>query len=139
MLFWANRVKSALLSPLTGDAMTQSMMRRLSLALFACLLTGSALAEAMPMRTVQYYGDRSVTVPARIERIATSWNAQNSIIAMLGYGDRIVATTKIVRDTPLFRQFVPSIAQAALASRSGDMGINSKVLVAKRAQVLFVP
>ncbi|WP_264651628.1 ABC transporter substrate-binding protein [Candidatus Symbiopectobacterium sp. NZEC151] len=93
----------------------------------------------MPTRTVQYYGDRSVTVPAQIERVATSWNAQNSIIAMLGYGDRIVATTKIVRDTPLFRQFVPSIAQAALASRSGDMGINSEVLVAKRAQVLFVP
>ncbi|MCW2476280.1 ABC transporter substrate-binding protein [Candidatus Symbiopectobacterium sp. NZEC151] len=136
---WANRVKSALLSPLTGDAMTQSMIWRLSLALVVSVLGGPVLAETMPTRTVQYYGDRSVTVPAQIERVATSWNAQNSIIAMLGYGDRIVATTKIVRDTPLFRQFVPSIAQAALASRSGDMGINSEVLVAKRAQVLFVP
>ncbi|MCW2487291.1 ABC transporter substrate-binding protein [Candidatus Symbiopectobacterium sp. NZEC127] len=136
---WANRVKSALLSPLTGDAMTQSMIWRLSLALVVSVLAGPVLAETMPTRTVQYYGDRSVTVPAQIERVATSWNAQNSIIAMLGYGDRIVATTKIVRDTRLFRQFVPSIAQAALASRSGDMGINSEVLVAKRAQVLFVP
>ncbi|MCA7000139.1 ABC transporter substrate-binding protein [Dickeya solani] len=143
VLSWANREKFALPSPLTGDAMTYSVIGRsarcLSSALLACLLAGSALADTAPTRTVHYYGDRTVEVPARIERIAASWNAQNSIIAMLGYGDRIVATTKIVRDTPLFRQFVPSIAQAALASRNGDMGINSEVLVAMRAQVLFMP
>ncbi|MDY4386763.1 ABC transporter substrate-binding protein [Pectobacterium aroidearum] len=89
-------------------------------------------------RTIHYYGDRSVTVPATVERVATSWNAQNSILAMLGYGDRIVGTTKLVRDMPLFRQFVPSITQASLVSQSGSMGINTEALIARRAQVFFV-
>ncbi|MBN7765684.1 ABC transporter substrate-binding protein [Pectobacterium brasiliense] len=91
-----------------------------------------------PPRTIHYYGDRTVTVPATVERVATSWNAQNSILAMLGYGDRIVGTTKLVRDMPLFRQFVPSITQASLVAHSGNMGINTEALISRRAQVFFV-
>ncbi|MBQ4771170.1 ABC transporter substrate-binding protein [Pectobacterium versatile] len=89
-------------------------------------------------RTIHYYGDRTVTVPETVERVATSWNAQNSILAMLGYGDRIVGTTKLVRDMPLFRQFVPSITQASLVAHSGNMGINTEALISRRAQVFFV-
>ena len=44
-------------------------------------------------RTISYYGDKSIRVPWKINRVASGWNAQNSIIAMLGYGDKIVATT----------------------------------------------
>ncbi|RJL52366.1 ABC transporter substrate-binding protein [Pectobacterium carotovorum] len=91
-----------------------------------------------PQRTIHYYDDRTVTVPATVERVATSWNAQNSILAMLGYGDRIVGTTKLVRDMPLFRQFVPSITQASLVAHSGNMGINTEALISRRAQVFFV-
>ncbi|GKW39718.1 ABC transporter substrate-binding protein [Pectobacterium carotovorum] len=113
-----------------------------ALVLLAVSFSGVHLVQAeMPepsQRTIHYYGDRTVTVLATVERVATSWNAQNSILAMLGYGDRIVGTTKLVRDMPLFRQFVPSITQASLVAHSGNMGINTEALISRRAQVFFV-
>lgn len=113
-----------------------------ALVLLAVSFAGVHLVQAEtpepPQRTIHYYGDRTVTVPATVERVATSWNAQNSILAMLGYGDRIVGTTKLVRDMPLFRQFVPSITQASLVAHSGNMGINTEALISRRAQVFFV-
>ncbi|MBL0867731.1 ABC transporter substrate-binding protein [Pectobacterium carotovorum] len=113
-----------------------------ALVLLAVSFSGVHLVQAETpepsQRTIHYYGDRTVTVPATVERVATSWNAQNSILAMLGYGDRIVGTTKLVRDMPLFRQFVPSITQASLVAHSGNMGINTEALISRRAQVFFV-
>lgn len=113
-----------------------------ALVLLAVSFSGVHLVQAETpepaTRTIHYYGDSSVTVPATVERVATSWNAQNSILAMLGYGDRIVGTTKLVRDMPLFRQFVPSITQASLVAHSGNMGINTEALISRRAQVFFV-
>ena len=108
----------------------------------ASLLAGGALLALRPAfaagpRVVSFYGDQRVALPARIERVATTWEAQNSIIAMLGYGDRIVATTRIVHDMPVFRRFVPSIAKAGIAGSSGSE-INIEELMTLRPDVLFV-
>lgn len=108
--------------------------------LCGALLGGAALlalrpAGAAATRTVTYYGDRRLQLPAQVERIATSWEAQNAIIAMLGFGDRIVATTRIVRDMPVFRRFVPGIANAALAGAGGDLNVEE--LMRLKPDVLF--
>jgi ABC-type Fe3+-hydroxamate transport system substrate-binding protein len=56
-------------------------------------------------RTISYYQDKTIVVPQKINRIASGWNAQNSIIAMLGYGDKIVATTEMIKKSPVFGKF----------------------------------
>lgn len=101
----------------------------------AALLLRPALAAGP--RIVTYYGDRQVRLPAQIRRIATTWEAQNSIIAMLGFGDRIVATTRNARSMPMFRKMVPGIAKAIVAG-SGMGEVNIEALMQVHPDVLFV-
>jgi iron complex transport system substrate-binding protein len=95
--------------------------------------------EARPeaTRTITFYENRSITVPATIERVASGWNAQNAIIAMLGYGGCIVATTDIIKNNPTFRKMVPSIQNAVLCFRGSDA--NMEELLKVRPDVLFLP
>ena len=88
-------------------------------------------------RIIRYYQNRSVAVPNEIERIACGWPAQNSIIAMLGYGDKIVATTDTIKSVPLFSKFVPSISKAVYCFSASD--INIEALLKTRPDVLFIP
>lgn len=87
-------------------------------------------------RTITYYGDHTITVPYTIERVASGWNAQNSIIAMLGFGDKIVATTDIIKASPVFAQFVPSIKNAVVCSDGST--VNLEALVSANPQVAFI-
>jgi iron complex transport system substrate-binding protein len=116
-------------------------IRSLLLGLFGlCTFAVAPLAAGAdaPRREVVYYGDRHLSLPQTVTRVATSWEAQNSIIAMLGYGDKIVATTRIVRSMPVFRKFVPSIANASLAGTGGSAGVNVEEMMALRPDILFV-
>jgi len=88
-------------------------------------------------RLVRYYGDRSVSLPVTVQRIACGWPAQNSIIAMLGYGNRIVATHEVIRSVPLFRRFVPSISSATPCF--SESGIQMEELLKTRPEVVFLP
>ncbi len=88
-------------------------------------------------RTITYYEKEKITVPKKINRIASAWNAQNSIIAMLGYGDRIVATTEIIRSSPVFRKFVPSIKKAAVCV-SPVGGVNAEELLKSKPDIVFL-
>ena len=90
----------------------------------------TAVPTAMPTpatRTITYYDGQSVIVPTTITRIASGWNAQNSIIAMLGYGDKIVATTDIIKASPVFGKFVPSIKNAVLCFTGSDVNVEALV------------
>ena len=89
-------------------------------------------------RTIRYDGDRVVTVPHEVTRVASSWEAQNAVIAMLGFGSRIVATTRYARDMPAFRKLVPGIDQVPLAM-AGPGLLNVEELMRLRPQVLFTP
>lgn len=114
--------------------------RRLILLCAAALLApGGAWSDApgAARRVVRYDGDRQVVVPQTITRVATAWEAQNSVLAMLGYGDRIVATTRVVRGSPVFRKFVPTIADAALVSTDGTSDLNVEQLMLLKPDVLF--
>jgi iron complex transport system substrate-binding protein len=111
----------------------------LAALLGVCALAAPAMAEQnAPRREVVYYGDRHLDLPQTVTRVATSWEAQNSVIAMLGYGDRIVATTRIARSMPVFRKFVPSIVDASLAGTGGSAGVSVEEMLALRPDVLFV-
>lgn len=108
--------------------------------LAACIACTIALlsqpVSAETRREVVYYGDQSVSLPSRVTRVATNWEAQNSILAMLGYGDRIVATTRIARSMPLMQKFVPTIHDAALTTL-GDGTVNVEELMVLRPDILF--
>ncbi|OJU99442.1 ABC transporter substrate-binding protein [Nitrobacter sp. 62-23] len=115
-------------------------IRTLLAALFGfCVVVAPATADQnAPRRDVVYYGDRHLSLPQTVTRVATTWEAQNAVIAMLGYGDRIVATTRIARSMPVFRKFVPSIVNASLARTGGSAGVNVEEMLALRPDVLFV-
>lgn len=125
-----------------------SMAPVFTLLLIAALITMAGCRDGKPpepgksseaqasTRTISYYRDRSVTVPAEITRIACGWPAQNSVIAMLGYGDRIVATTTTIKSIPLFEKFVPSISRASYCF--GPREYNREELLKTRPEVLFI-
>jgi iron complex transport system substrate-binding protein len=96
------------------------------LAAFIALAASPATAEAQ--RVVRYYGNQQVRLPAQVSKVATM-GAHSALVAMLGYGPKIVATNRGVRDEmPIFRRFVPTITQAVLVSSGepnapGDLNI----------------
>ncbi|MCY0389547.1 ABC transporter substrate-binding protein [Robbsia sp. Bb-Pol-6] len=99
-------------------------------------------AEAAATRTITFYGNETITVPDKIERIAVAWPAENSIIAMLGYGDKIIATSRAIRDQPVFQKFVPSIKNAVVIGMNGAPGagdLNVEAIIALHPDVIFVP
>lgn len=63
-------------------------------------------------------------------RIASPWPAQNTIIAMLGYGDNIVGTSMIAKRIPLFRQSLPRIEKVAAVSVNSGHEINPEQIIA---------
>jgi len=102
------------------------------------LLLFAPAVSAQDARTITWYnGERQVTVPHTITRVASSWEAQNSVIAMLGFADTIVATTRAAKGTPAFRKLVPSIVDVPLAI-GGDGGLNVEELLRLRPEVLFM-
>lgn len=110
-----------------------------SLALFArpANVAAADLDAPTPLtRTVRYYDDRELTLPGTISRVATAWEAQNAVIAMLGFGPAIVATTRFARDMPAMRDLIPGIEGKPLAlTGSGDLDIEG--LLHLKPQVLF--
>lgn len=81
-------------------------------------------------------GQRQVQVPAAISRVATVWEAQNSALALLGFGPKIVATTRYAREMPAMRKLIPGFEQVAIAS-TGSGDLNMEELLRLKPQVLF--
>lgn len=104
------------------------------------LLGASALSisfNVQAQRVVQYYQNQSITVPDSPERVATSWNAQNAILAMLGAGDKIVSTTDLVKTIPFFTEIVPAIKTASISSKGNNDTLNIETLIVSQPQIFF--
>lgn len=84
-------------------------------------------------------GGLRAATPQSDLRIATPWPAQNTIIAMLGYGDHIVGTSVIAKQIPLFRQSLPHIDKVPLISVNSGHELNPEQLISLGVQLLFVP
>ncbi|QHM70029.1 ABC transporter substrate-binding protein [Mixta intestinalis] len=72
-------------------------------------------------------------------RVASPWPAQNTIIAMLGYGQNIVGTSATAQRIPLFRQVYPAIASVPVISVTSGHEINPEQVIALGTQLLFLP
>lgn len=97
--------------------------------LAACLLfTGCALAQSPAPLS-----------PHNDIRIASPWPAQNTIIAMLGYGKNIVGTSAVAKQIPLFRAALPGIVAVPDISVSSGHEINPEQVIGVHAQVVFIP
>ncbi|QSX33266.1 ABC transporter substrate-binding protein [Shewanella avicenniae] len=101
------------------------------------ILATPMVCGAESLRTVAY-AEQIVTVPEQVTKVATSWEAQNSVLAMLGYGDKIVATTRYARNTPAFQKFIPSIKDTELSTMAGSAEVNVEQLMRLHPDVLFV-
>ncbi|MCW9689005.1 hypothetical protein L2V81_09085 [Proteus terrae] len=71
------------------------------------------------------------------ERVATSWNAQNAILAMLGAGDKIVSTTDLVKTIPFFTVIVPAIKTASISSKGNNDTLNIETLIVSQPQIFL--
>ncbi|UAX00694.1 ABC transporter substrate-binding protein [Proteus terrae] len=104
------------------------------------LLGASALSisfNVQAQRVVQYYQNQTITIPDSPERVATSWNAQNAILAMLGAGDKIVSTTDLVKTIPFFTEIVPAIKTASISSKGNNNTLNIETLIVSQPQIFF--
>jgi iron complex transport system substrate-binding protein len=80
---------------------------------------------------------RVVTIPARVNRVADPWHANNGMVLMMGAADKIVATTAQARKQPWFRKLFPPIAQVPAAfNDAGD--VNIETLIAARPDVVLM-
>lgn len=116
--------------------MYQGFFKTLCITLLGALAL-SISCNVQAQRVVQYYQDQSITVPDSPERIATSWNAQNTILAMLGAGDKIVSTTDLVKTIPFFTEIVPAIKTASISSKGNNDTLNIETLIVSQPQIFF--
>lgn len=72
-------------------------------------------------------------------RVATPWAAQNTIIAMLGYGENIVGTSAVAQRIPLFRQIYPAIERVPTIGINSTHEINPEQVIALKTQLLIIP
>ncbi|MEQ4923181.1 ABC transporter substrate-binding protein [Proteus hauseri] len=108
--------------------------------LCSCLLGAFALSIsfiAQADRTIYFYQNESVTVPDEPEKVATSWNAHNAILAMLGAGDKIVSTTDLVKTIPFFTEIVPAIKTASISSKGNNDTLNIETLIVSQPEIFF--
>jgi iron complex transport system substrate-binding protein len=80
---------------------------------------------------------RTVTLPARVTRVADPWHANNGMVLMMGAANKIVATTQQAKQQPWFRKLFPGIAQVPAAfDAAGD--VNIETLIAARPDVVLM-
>nr|WP_319539883.1 ABC transporter substrate-binding protein [uncultured Methanospirillum sp.] len=85
------------------------------LTLLICLIcfTGVVYADAGAStgatQTITDMMGNTVQIPVTIDRVADFWNAHNEVVLMLGAGDKIVATTSIIHNMPMFNKVYPRI------------------------------
>lgn len=116
--------------------MYQGFFKTLRITLLGALALSISF-NAQAQRVVQYYQNQSITVPDSPERVATSWNAQNAILAMLGAGDKIVSTTDLVKTIPFFTEIVPAIKTASISSKGNNDTLNIETLIVSQPQIFF--
>jgi len=80
---------------------------------------------------------RLVTIPARVNRVADPWHANNSVVLMLGGADKIVATTAQAQNQPWFRRLYPRIKQVPAAFNAAGEA-NIEVLIGVRPDVILM-
>ncbi|MDR3366297.1 MAG: ABC transporter substrate-binding protein [Prevotellaceae bacterium] len=106
--------------------------------ILACLafLLPFAQENGAQGRKVNVNGKEAI-VPTSIERIADAWPAHNMVLYMLGYGDKIVATSVSKRMCPWFYKINPAMHRAVTTfAPSGDSSMEE--LVKAKPDIVFL-
>lgn len=100
-------------------------MKKFFMALM--VLFASLLLNAAEFRDVKDITGDVVKVPAKVEKIATLWYANNQIILMLGGADKIVATTDLIKNNKWFAHIYPRISSIPNGVNGKDLQVEELV------------
>ncbi|WP_446897371.1 ABC transporter substrate-binding protein [Clostridium sp. LBM24168] len=81
---------------------------------------------------------KKVEVPVNVKRVADAWQAHNSIVAMLGGGDKIVATVLTQKMAPWLYKVNPQMNNATTTFNK-DSTPNTEALMKTKPDVVFIP
>ena len=102
--------------------------------------TGICVAQAQapgPTRSLVDAAGRTVVIPAKVNRVADPWHANNAMVLMLGGADKLVATSWQAQRQPWFEKLYPPYANIpAVFNAAGD--VNIEALVATRPDVILM-
>jgi iron complex transport system substrate-binding protein len=107
--------------------------------ILACLtvLFLFAMQESKAQERKVNIDGKEIAVPRNINRIADAWPAHNMVVYMLGYGDRIVATSLNKRMCPWFYKINPAMEKAVTTfAPSGDNSMEE--LIKAKPDLVFL-
>lgn len=96
----------------------------------------TANQAAAQKRTITDSAGKQVEIPVNVQRIADSWPAHNEVLAMLGGGDRIVATVHTPESRPWLYKVNPAMSKAV---NTFNPTINIEELVKTKPDIAIVP
>lgn len=88
-------------------------------------------------KTITDAAGKKVEVPLNIKKIADSWQAHNEVLAMLGAGDKVVATILTEKMRPWLYKVNPQMNKAVTAF--GTDTVNTEELVKAKPDIVFTP
>src|SRR5436190_23266624 len=95
---------------------------------FQATAQSRSTAAPPPTGQVTTTTGRTLTIPARVTRVADPWHANNGMVLMMGAADKIVATTLQAKKQPWFRKLFPGIEQVPAAfDEAGDVNIETLI------------
>jgi iron complex transport system substrate-binding protein len=126
--------------------MMKRINRIMAIMVFLLLLTstlvgcGNSNANAPVQKpTTQTITDmmgNKVEIPVEVKRIADSWQAHNEVVAMLGAGDKIVATIHTPQSRPWLFKVVPALSNAKTTFDAN--GVKIEELIKTKPDLVFV-
>ncbi|MDO5045414.1 ABC transporter substrate-binding protein [Campylobacter sp.] len=104
----------------------------------AILVMAAALLNlsAKEVRVVSDMAGNEVKLPAKTEKIAALWHANNQIILTVGGADKIVATTDKIKQNQWFTHIYKPIAQIPASLNGNDIQIEELLKLAPDAVIV---
>lgn len=94
-------------------------------------------ADARVTRQISDAASRTVAIPAKVNRVADAWHANNAMVLMLGGADKLVATTVQAQGQGWLRKLYPRIDTVPAAfNAAGD--VNVETLIGTRPDVVLM-
>ena len=121
--------------------MKKNLIALLALVMMAMALVGCGTENAAQgkqdaaTRTVTDIDGTEVTIPAKVDRIADLWHANNQVVLLLGGAETLVTTTKNVQGLPWFAQVYPRIKEISAPVKGTD--VNWEEVEKEKPQVVL--
>ena len=113
------------------------MYRDLKKILAGALLSAFILTPApLYARPVQDINGKKVELAEQVNRIADLWHANNQVVLLLGGGNKLVATTDVIRNNPWFAEVLPKIK--TVPALTNGQSIQMEALLATRPDAVLM-